>query len=81
MFASSDSFTNLDCGNSKTIIDNIFSSIAEPLIKNVATGNITFSISDHLPQFFFFLPDFFSNIPTREMLTYMTGGDLIRTHF
>ena len=47
-------------GCSKTIIDNISSNIAEPLIKNVATGNITFSISDHLPQFFF-LPDFFSN--------------------
>ena len=30
------------------------------IIKNVATGNITFSISDHLPQFFFLL-DFFSN--------------------
>ena len=47
-------------GCSKIIIDNISSNIAEPLIKNVATGNITFSISDHLPQFFF-LPDFFSN--------------------
>ena len=46
--------------NSKTIIDNMFSNIAEPRIKNVATGNITFSISDHFPQFFFF-PDFFSN--------------------
>ena len=34
--------------------------IAEPLIKDVATCNITFSISDHLTQFFF-LPDFFSN--------------------
>ena len=47
-------------GNSKTIIDNMLSNIVEPLIKNVATGNITFSISDHLPQFFF-LPNFFSN--------------------
>ena len=47
-------------GNSKTIIDNTFHNIAEPLIKNAATGNITFSISDHFPQFFFF-PDFFAN--------------------
>ena len=47
-------------GNSKTIIDNMFSNIAKPPIKNVATGNITFNISDQLPQFFF-LPDFFSN--------------------
>ena len=36
-------------GNSKTIIDNMFSSIAEPLIKNISTGNIMFSISDHFP--------------------------------
>ena len=47
-------------GNSKNIIDNMFSNIAEPLIKNVATGNITFSIFDHSSQLFF-LPDFFSN--------------------
>ena len=67
-------------GNSKTIIDNMFSKIAEPLIKNVATDNITFAICDRLPQFFF-LPDFFSNICTREMLKYMTGADLMRTHF
>ena len=30
----------------------MFSNIAKLLIKNVATGNITFSISDYLPQFF-----------------------------
>ena len=51
-------------GNSKTIID-MFSNIAESLIKILATGNITFSISDHLPQFFFhsfsFRLIFFSN--------------------
>ena len=46
-------------GNSKTIIDHMFSNIAEPLIKNVATGNIIFSISNHLPQFFF-LSEFLS---------------------
>ena len=37
----------------------MFSNIAEPLIKNVATSNITFSISDHLPVFLFAW--FFSN--------------------
>ena len=26
-------------GNSKTIIDNVFSNIAQPLIKNAATAN------------------------------------------
>ena len=52
-------------GNSKNIIDNMFSNIAEPPIKNVAKGNITFSISDH-PLQIFFLPDFFLIIiPTR----------------
>ena len=64
-------------GNSKAIIDNMFSNIAEPLIKNIASGNITFSISDHLlPDFFFLII-----IPAREMLKYMTGADLIRTHY
>ena len=47
-------------GNSKTIIDTMFSNITGPLMKNVTAGNITLSISDHLPQFFF-LPDFLSN--------------------
>ena len=46
--------------NSKTITDNMFPNIAEPLIKNVATGNISCSISDPVPQFSF-LPDFFFN--------------------
>ena len=40
-------------GNSKT----------EPLIKNVLTGNITFSMFDHLPQFSFLL-GLFSNYYT-----------------
>ena len=35
------------------------------LVKSAISGNILFSISDHLPQFFI-LPDFFSNsIPTK----------------
>ena len=38
----------------------MFSNIAEPLIKNVAMGNITFGIPGLLPQFFFLL-DCFSN--------------------
>ena len=59
----------------------IFSNLAEPLIENVASGKVTFSISNLLPQFLF-LPDFFLIIiPTIEMLKYMTEADLIRTHF
>ena len=34
--------------NSKTLIDNIFSNMAVP---NIIFGNLTASISDHLPQF------------------------------
>ena len=44
----------------------MLSNTAEPLIKNVAKGNITFGISDHPPQFFF-LPDFFSNNYTNKI--------------
>ena len=72
-------------GNSKTIID-MFSNIAESLIKILATGNITFTISDHLPQFFFhnfsfrLIFFFLIIINTREMLK-LTEADLIRTYF
>ena len=82
MFTSWNSFTNLDKRfNSKTIIDNLFSNIAEPLIKNVATGNITFSISDNLPQFFN-LTDFFSyNYTYKRNAEVYDWAGLIRTHF
>ena len=46
--------------NSKTVIDNIFCNIPNPLVKSAMSGNISTSISYHLPQFFI-LPDFFSN--------------------
>ena len=54
------------------------SNTAEPLTKNVGTGNITFSISDHLPPCLVF---FLIIIPTGEMMKHMTGADLMRTHF
>ena len=38
--------------NSKTLIDNIFCNIPNPLVKSGMSGNISSSISDHLPQFF-----------------------------
>ena len=64
-----------------TQISGNSNNIAGPIIKNVAAGNITFSISDNLSPFLF-LPDFFIIIiNTREMLKYMTGADLVRTHF
>ena len=45
--------------NSKTLIDNIFCNIPSPLVKRAISGNISSSISDHLPQLFILL-DFFS---------------------
>ena len=39
-----------------------------PLVKGVMSGNISPSISDHLPQFFI-LPDLFSNSPPTEYKT------------
>ena len=47
--------------SSKTlIIDNIFS---KTLIENTISGNLTGTISDHLPQFII-LPNIFSNLPS-----------------
>ena len=43
--------------NSKTLIDNIFSNMAVP---NIISGNLTASISDHLPQFLV-VPNIFFN--------------------
>ena len=42
--------------NSKTLINNIFSNYGS----NIVSGNLTASISDHLPQFFV-APDIFFN--------------------
>ena len=47
---------------SKTLIDNIFSNT---LIKNTISGNLTATISDHLPQFII-LPNIFSNPPSNK---------------
>ena len=35
--------------NSKTLIDNIFCDISDSLVKSAMSGNISSSISDHLP--------------------------------
>ena len=56
--------------NSKTLIDNNFCNIPNPLAKSAMFGNVSSSISDHLPQFFI-LPDFFSNSPpTKYNITF-----------
>ena len=45
--------------NSKTLIDNIYSNVITP---NNISGNITATISDHLPQFLI-ASNIFSNPP------------------
>ena len=51
---------------SKTLIDNIFSNI---LIENTISGNLTATISDHLPQLII-LPNIFSNPPSNKSNIY-----------
>ena len=48
--------------HSKTLIDNIFSNFISP---EIISGNITASISDHLPQFSF-VPNILSNPSTQK---------------
>ena len=52
--------------SSKTLIDNIFSNT---LIQNIISGNLTATISDHLPQFVI-LPNIFSNPPSNKSNIY-----------
>ena len=48
--------------HSKTLTDNIFSNFISP---DIISGNITATISDHLPQFSF-VPNILSNPPTQK---------------
>ena len=48
--------------HSKTLIDNIFSNFISP---DIISGNITATISDHLPQFSF-VPNILSNPSTQK---------------
>ena len=52
--------------SSKTLIDNIFSNT---LTENTISGNVTSTISDHLPQFII-LPNIFSNPPSNKSNIY-----------
>ena len=52
--------------SSKTLIDNIFSNT---LIENTISGNLTATISHHLPQFII-LPNIFPNPPCNKSNTY-----------
>ena len=50
----------------KTLMDNIFSNT---LIENTTSGNLTATISDHLPKFII-LPNVFSNPPSNKSNIY-----------
>ena len=52
--------------HSKTLIDNIFTSITLP---DSISGNLTATISDHLPQFLI-VPNIFSNPPANKSNIY-----------
>ena len=52
--------------HSNTLIDNIFSNNIDP---DIISGNLTATISEHLPQFSIF-PDMFGNIPSNKSNIY-----------
>ena len=52
--------------HSNTLIDNIFSNFIDP---DIISGNLTATISDHLPQFSI-IPDMFGNISGNKSTIY-----------
>ena len=52
--------------HSNALIDNIFSIVIDP---NIISGNLTATISDHLPQFSI-IPNMFGNIPGNKSNIY-----------
>ena len=52
--------------HSNTLIDNIFSNVIHP---NIVSGNLTATLSDHLPQFSI-IPNIFGNIPCNKSNIY-----------
>ena len=52
--------------HSNTLIDNIFSNVFDP---DIVSGNLTATISDHLPQFAI-IPNMFSNIISNKSKIY-----------
>ena len=52
--------------SSKTVFNNIFSNT---LIENIISGNLTGTVSDHLPQSII-IPNIFSNPPSNKLDIY-----------
>ena len=59
--------------HSNTLIDNIFSNVTDP---DIISGNLTATISDHLPQFAK-IPNMFGNISGDKSNMKGTGPNLI----
>ena len=60
--------------HSNTLIDNIFSNVIDP---DIISGNLTATISDHLPQFSI-IASMFGNIPGNKSNMKETGPNLIK---
>ena len=61
--------------HSNTLIDNVFSNVIDP---GITSGNLTATISDHLPQFAI-IPNMFGNIPgNKSNIMKGTGPNLIK---
>ena len=64
--------------HSNTLIDNIFSNVSDP---DIVSGNLTATISDHLPQFAI-IPSMFGNIIGNKSKIYERGWyELDRENF
>ena len=53
--------------HSNTLVDNVFSNVIDP---DIISGNLTATISDHLPQFAIIPNDMFGNIPGNKSNIY-----------
>ena len=56
----------LEHNQTNKFLDNIFSSVIDP---DIISGNLTATISDHLPQFST-IPNMFGNIPGNKSISY-----------
>lgn len=63
--------------NSKTLIDNFFGNIPNPLIKTGISGNNSSSILDHSPQLSL-LPEFFSKSTTAKYNRNVDCSDVVQ---
>ena len=63
--------------HSNTLIDNIFSNVIDP---DIISGNLTATISDHLPQFAI-IPNMLGNIPGNKSNIYEISNSPVNYAF